>query len=110
MLTALAQLDQGGATGVAGAIFWSVIIIALCVGAFFVYTQLKRWMKEPDEPSGGGGFTFSDLRRLHREGKLTDQEFETARAKMSAAAKKMTEDLPDPLAGRPPTPPAPPGG
>jgi hypothetical protein len=33
-----------------------------------------------DDTTTGDGFTLSDLRRLHKEGKMTDGEFESAKA------------------------------
>jgi hypothetical protein len=96
----LAQ-QQPSASGAASVILWSAVLIGLIVVAFLAYAQFKRWMKDT-EPSGGGGvgFTLSDLRELHRQGKMTDEEYETARAKMVASAKKMADAMPNPLAGR----------
>jgi hypothetical protein len=70
-------------------------------------------MGEADEPSPTG-FSFSDLREMRRQGQISEEEFEKARAKMFASAKEMTDKLPSALADRrqPPTspPPASPGG
>jgi hypothetical protein len=95
-------------SGMGGVIGWSLVLLALVVAGFYAVVYLRRWLKEDDVPSGGIGFTLSDLRQLHREGKMTDEEFERARAKFVAAGKAMAEKLPDPLAGRRPrgeTPP-----
>src|SRR5262245_20342086 len=89
----LAQSELGRAIG------WSLVIVALIVVAFFAVMYLRRWLQEEDVPSGGIGFTLSDLKQLHREGKMTDEEFQRAHSKMMAGAKAMTENLPDPLAG-----------
>jgi hypothetical protein len=40
-----------------------------------------------DDTATGGGFTLSDIRKLHKEGKMTDQEFETTKAIMVGKAK-----------------------
>jgi hypothetical protein len=89
-----------------GAIGWSLVLIALLVLAFFGLMKLRRWIKEDvgDSPGDRIGFTLSDFRRLHKEGKMTDEEFERLRSKMLAGAKSMAENLPDPLArkGSPP--------
>ena len=47
--------------------------------------------------SGGTGFTLSDLRQLHKAGKMTDREFELAKAKILEAAKRASERQASPL-------------
>jgi uncharacterized membrane protein len=66
---------------------WSTILIVLLILIFFAYSQLKRWMQGRDDPTGGG-FTLSDLRELHRQGKMSTPEFEAAKAKMVENARK----------------------
>jgi len=93
-------------TGVGSVIFWSVVLIGLLLAGFWVVITLRNWLKSEDIPSGGIGFTLSDLRQLHREGKMTTEEFERAREKFIAAGKAMAAKLPDPLArDRKQTPP-----
>ena len=93
-------------TGVGSVIFWSVVLIGLLLAGFWVVMTLRNWLKSDDVPSGGVGFTLSDLRQLHREGKMTTEEFERAREKFIAAGKAMAAKLPDPLArDRKQTPP-----
>lgn len=91
---------QSNLSGAASVIIWSGVLLALIIIAFFAYTQFKRWMTDAEPSSSGPGFTLSDLRELHRQGKMTTEEFEMAKAKMVASAKKMAEAMPDPLAGR----------
>jgi hypothetical protein len=74
---------------------WSGVLIAFMLLAFGGYSYLKRWMSESDVPDRGGGFGLSDLRRLHEEGKMSTEEYELTRAKMVAAAKKMTQNMPE---------------
>lgn len=102
-----------------GAIGWSLVLIIFVVVAVFLLMRLRRWIKEDtDDGAGEGiGFTLSDFRRLHREGKMSDEEFERLRSMMLSGAKKMAETLPSPLArDRAKTPPprqppqVPPGG
>ena len=76
---------------------WSLVLIALLLVGFFAVTRLRQWMKEDDAPVSIG-FTLSDLRDLRRQGKMSEEEYERARAKMMAGAKAMTSKLPDPLA------------
>src|SRR5688572_4124331 len=93
-------------SGMASVVFWSLVLIALLLGGYFTVMWLRRTLKEEDDAPSPIGFTLSDLRQLHREGKMTDEEFERARGKMVAAAKEMAAKLPDPLARerRPPPP------
>src|SRR5215207_8832779 len=72
----------------------SLIVIGLIIGAFVIVTQVRRRMNRVDESaalSGGTGFTLSDLRRLHKDGQMTDREFELAKAKILEAAKRASE-------------------
>jgi len=77
---------------------WSLVLIFLLLAGFFVVARLRSWLKSDDEPVGIG-FSLSDLKQLHREGKLSDEELERARTKILGAAKEMSSKLPDPLAG-----------
>jgi hypothetical protein len=104
LASALAQ------SGVGGAIGWSLVIIAILVVAFLALVRLRRWIKDDDDAGAGGGLGFglADIRRLHREGKMSDEEFERLRAMFVAGAKSMARDMPDPLArpgGQPPPTP-----
>ena len=90
----LAQAEVGRAIG------WSLVLIALIVVAFLGVIYLRRWLQEEDVPGSAAiGFTLTDLKRLHREGKMTDEEFQRASEKMITAGKSMAQNLPDPLAG-----------
>ena len=60
-------------------IFWS----AALMGAIFVLYVLMSWLRrkylKPEEEQSAG-FTLSDLRRLHKEVKLSTEEFEKAKS------------------------------
>src|SRR5438552_9365120 len=71
-----------------GVIGWSLVLIVLLIGGTAAVLRLRRWMKEDDAPAGIG-FTLSDLRQLHKQGKMTDAEYEKARGKMVEAGKAM---------------------
>ena len=88
---------------------WSVVLIVFIVGAFMAVMWLRRWIKDDDVPTAKIGFSLTDLRELHRRGEMTDEQFELARAKMTAAAKSVTANMPDPAGGRraPGAPPRP---
>jgi hypothetical protein len=68
------------------AIVWSLILVGILAIGFFIVLRVKRWVNAPDLPAGGG-FTLSDLRRMHKEGRMTDAEFEKAKMLIVGAAK-----------------------
>ena len=84
-------------SGVLPVIGWSLVLIALLLVGFFAVTWLRQWMKADDAPATVG-FTLSDLRELHRQGKMSDAEFEKARSLIVGATKAAAGKLPDPLA------------
>jgi hypothetical protein len=58
---------------------WLLALVAVVfAGALVIYT-IRRMMTSKD-PAGGGGFALEDLRALHRDGQLSDEEFERAKA------------------------------
>jgi uncharacterized membrane protein len=113
VILVLAQ-DSGGS--MLRVIAWSLVLICLLMVGLFAISKLRQWMRDDDMPAPGIGFTLSDLRQLHKQGQMTDEEFERAKSKIVGGAKAMAAKLPDPLArdrggakGRPPAaPPGPP--
>jgi hypothetical protein len=70
---------------------------------FGAYGLLKKWMRSEDDPTPVG-FTLSDLRELHRLGKMSTEEFELTKNNMLAAARRTTAQMPEVLPKRkPPT-------
>jgi len=60
-----------------------LLIVAVLAGLALVYWVKRRVMGDAEEgPSVG--LTLEDLRRLHREGKLSAEEYERARSRMVA--------------------------
>lgn len=57
-------------------------------------TRIRAWMRQPDDIDEG--FTLADLRRLHREGQLSDEEFERAQEQIIAVvrSKPSKKDVP----------------
>ncbi len=55
-------------------------LIVVAVTGWFAIVRIRAWMREG--PSNGGAFTLESLRQLRREGKMSDEEFERARAAM----------------------------
>ncbi len=76
----LAQDDSSGGS----VFFWSAVLIIvvalLFVGIYFV----RRWLRV-EEDVHGEGFSLGDLRAMQKDGKLTEEEFERAKAKMVEA-------------------------
>ncbi len=88
-------IAQGAGAGDAGSvIFWSAVLIALMVLGFIVVAAVKKRVNDDDpddNPRASAGFTLSDLRQLHREGKITPEEFVRAKGKIVDAAKRASE-------------------
>ena len=66
-------------------------LVLLLVGGFIALMYVKKWLKDQEEPSGDIGFTLGDLRRLHQNGQMSDEEFEKARVQMIAATQRAAE-------------------
>src|SRR5687767_712973 len=61
-----------------------IVILLFCFGGVYAY---RRWMRE-DETTTDVGFTLSDFRRIHKEGKMTTEEYERAKAMLIGSLKK----------------------
>jgi uncharacterized membrane protein len=70
--------------------WWSVVLIGLLLAAFVAVAQVKKRLIRSDDTSGSG-FSLSELRRLHREGKMSDEEFEKAKLVIVGAAQRAAE-------------------
>ena len=68
-------------------IFWIVILIALVIGAGAGLLVLRKRMLEDRQDPNGPALTLHDLRTHHREGRLSDEEFEAAKAAIIGQAK-----------------------
>lgn len=75
-------------------------LIVLVVVGWIAVVRIRRWMRESAEQAAP--FTLEDLRRLHREGKLTDEEFARAREAMLGSIRSK---VPEKKAKRPGTEP-----
>jgi len=85
------------ASDISAILITSFLLILLVLGGFWAVMRLRRWLQEEDAPTGGIGFSLSDLRELHRTGKMTDEEYERAKNQMLSGAKAMAEKMPHPL-------------
>jgi hypothetical protein len=81
LIQTLAQSESGGFS-----VFAMLgVLLVLVVGLFVIVWWVRRRLS-PHEDFHGEGFTLGDLRRLHKSGQLSDEEFEKAKAGMIAAA------------------------
>jgi hypothetical protein len=65
-------------------------MFGLILVGFYAVVRVKRWVTKPDDVPAAG-FTLSDLRSLHRNGKMSTEEFEKAKAAIVAAAQRAME-------------------
>jgi hypothetical protein len=83
-----------------GILYWAVGIIILMVGVAAPVIWWLRKRLSPNEDFCGPGFTLSDLRELHKQGQMSDEEFERAKAKLIGALKAAAAQAPkDKVAG-----------
>jgi hypothetical protein len=80
-------LSVSGEVPTSEIIYLCMILIGMLLVGTVGVSFVRKWLSRNDD-TPGGGFTFSDLRQLHREGKLTDAEFERVRAKLVAKISK----------------------
>ena len=70
-----------------GFLIWMLVIIAGCLVLFvIVYAIRESWLKSDPTPAGGD-FSLHDLRKLLRDGKMSQEEFERAKGRILAAHK-----------------------
>jgi hypothetical protein len=71
-------------------VVWCLTAVAAILIGFWLVMWLRKRLYQPDEPTPAG-FSLADLRQLHREGKLTAEEYERAKAKMTASLMRQHE-------------------
>jgi hypothetical protein len=84
-LFTLADADTGSILG------WSLVLVLLLLLMFGGIGFLRKWMAKDDQPAARVGFTLGDLRQMHQQGQITDEEFEKAKIQMIAATKRAAE-------------------
>ena len=77
-------------------VFWGIIIILIIVVGLLIVFFVKKMLLSDDGPAHPA-FTLSDLRQMHKSGKMTAEEFERAKAKIIG-----TTAAPRPPANPPP--------
>ncbi len=70
---------------------WLAVILVLCVAIIAFALWLRRRLQAEDEDPlpDTPGFTLADLRDMHAQGKLTDEEFATAKAGIIARSRAL---------------------
>jgi uncharacterized membrane protein len=69
------------ASNLTSILFWSFTCVVLLVVMMVLIAWLRRRLS-PNEDFHGEGFTLADLRRMHKAGQMTDEEYERAKAKL----------------------------
>jgi len=90
----LSQITKNSASlGAPSIIIWSCVLVGVIVLAFVVVQQVKKRLRDDDDenPAASTGFTLSDLRQLHRDGQITDEELDRAKVKIVEAARKSAQ-------------------
>ncbi len=90
------MLAQSNSPSIIG---WSLALLGLVVAAFVLVAWIKKRMQAPDEPPAAG-FTLAELRDLHRQGKLSADEYERAKAALMASMRPKDTPKPGPLKER----------
>jgi uncharacterized membrane protein len=67
-------------SGLASTLLPLLGLFVLVVIGWFAVVRVRRWMRDASEDAAA--FTLEDLRRLRREGKITEDEFNRAREAM----------------------------
>lgn len=113
------QQTQRVAENMSRVLFWCAVLVgaALLLALIFLLIRKRLASMDDESPTMGNpmGFTLADLRQMHAEGQISDEEFDFAKRKMAARAKAQLDptaeddepefiDLGDGLT--PPTPPA----
>jgi len=73
-----------------GVIWWLLVLVGCLVVGFVAVAQVKKWVTTPEETSGAG-FSLSDLRALHKSGKLSTEEYEKTKTLIVEAAKRAAQ-------------------
>jgi hypothetical protein len=72
---------------------WLIVLVVVVVAGGVVMYIARRRLSGADDHAGDG-FTLHDLRQLHLAGKLSDGEFERAKAAMIGRLKSSKPDRP----------------
>lgn len=75
-------------------VLYGFLLIFLVLILFVVVIWMRKKTLGGDNDKPGGGFLLSDLRKMRDEGKMTDEEFEKAKAAIIGLAGKKEKEAP----------------
>jgi hydrogenase maturation factor HypE len=89
-------------------VVWSLAVVAVfTVGLVLVARVKKRMQADAEQEEVSAGFTLSDLRRMHKAGEVSNEEFEKAKARVIDAARRAAARTPQGKAATAPPPAVP---
>ena len=107
----LGQAGPGAQRSVQEIYWWLGAIVIAALALAIVGLIVRRLVMGPKEDKGDEGFMLSDLRRLHREGNLSDEEYRSARTTMIAQGRALLDkEEPDQVGSGPEANDQPPSG
>lgn len=66
-------------TGLFRSLVWLGVLIAMVIAAGVLLVVLRRRFLGPDQVTSADPLDLESIRRMHREGELSDDEFEAAK-------------------------------
>jgi len=95
-LVSLAQSSRT-TSSVADILLYLGIIVAAAIVLVIVGVIVRKRFQDDDAPAMPTAFTLSDLRQMHQQGQLTDEEFDRAKKAMLARSRAAYQgDEPEP--------------
>lgn len=92
----LGQAGPGAQRSVQEIYWWLSAIVIAALALAIVGLIVRRLVMGPKEDKGNEGFMLADLRRLRREGNLSDEEYRSARTTMIAQGRALLDkEAPD---------------
>jgi len=79
---------------------WLAALLGIVILGSVIAMLVRRWMN-PSGSGNGSAMTLEDLRRLHRDGALSDEEFDAAKTALLATFKPAKERKTKPESGSP---------
>ena len=76
-------------------LIWSGVLIVLVVVLFFVVNAIRKAASDQQVHDDSAPFSLDELRQMHRDGRLSDEEFDKARAQVIAMVSGSAAERPD---------------
>ena len=75
-------------------LLWAGLIVVAAILMGILSLAIRKRLLRPDEADAGGtiGFTLADLRRMHEDGQMTDDEYIQAKRRLIANARSQFAD------------------